>query len=85
MAVKNKIPKFAVCINNKDYPASLELHKIYRVIPDEEAEADGDLRVVDESGEDYLFPANYFLLLALPAALTKQLNISFARLSQQAA
>ncbi|GAB4578290.1 MAG: hypothetical protein Fur0022_10250 [Anaerolineales bacterium] len=85
MATKKQFPKFAICINNKDYPASLELHKIYRVIPDEEAETEGDLRVVDESGEDYLFPASYFLLLALPATLTKQLNTSFARLAQQAA
>lgn len=85
MTTKNKFPKFAICINNKDYPASLELHKIYRVLPDEEAEVDGDLRVIDESGEDYLFPVNYFLILALPATLTKQLNTSFARLSQQAA
>ena len=85
MTTKNKFPKFAICINNKDYPASLELHKIYRVLPDEEAEVDGDLRVIDESGEDYLFPVNYFLILALPATLTKQLNTSFARLAQQAA
>ena len=45
--------QFVVCINNKDYPASLELHKIYRVVPDEDAAADDDLRVIDESGEDY--------------------------------
>ena len=43
--------KFAVCINNADYPASLELHKIYRVLPDEDAATHGDIRVVDESGE----------------------------------
>jgi len=85
MAAKIKFPKLAICINNKDYPASLELHKIYRIIPDEEAEAEGDVRVVDESGEDYLFPADYFLLLALPAKVTKQLTVSFARLVQQAA
>jgi len=84
MATKNKFPKFAICISNKDYPASLELHKIYRIIPDEDAEAEGDVRVIDESGEDYLFPTEYFLLLALPAALTKQLNTSFASLVQQA-
>lgn len=85
MAPKNKFPKFAICINNKAYPASLELHKIYRIVPDDDAEAEGDLRVIDESGEDYLFPAHYFLLLALPATLTKQLNTSFANLAQQAA
>ena len=46
--------RFAVCINNDGYPASLELHKIYRVLPDEDVKAEGDLRIVDESGKDYL-------------------------------
>lgn len=46
-------PIFAVCINNRDYAASLELHKIYRVLRDEDPAEDGDIRVVDESGEDY--------------------------------
>jgi hypothetical protein len=58
--------KFAVCINNQDYPASLELHKIYLVLPDEEALQDGDLRIIDESGEDYLYSADYFVLIELP-------------------
>lgn len=53
-------PSFAVCVDNSEYPASLELHKIYRVLPDQDAERDGDLRVVDESDEDYLYPATYF-------------------------
>jgi hypothetical protein len=61
--------RFAVCVNNTGYPASLELHKIYRVLPDEEAESDGDLRVIDESGEDYLYPAEYFVLIELPQAV----------------
>lgn len=52
---------FAVCINNAGYPASLQLHKIYRLLPDAGAEANGDLRVVDESGEDYLYPARRFV------------------------
>ena len=52
--------RFAVCIDNSGYPASLELHKIYRVLPDKEAEEDGDIRIVDESGEDYLFEADRF-------------------------
>ena len=47
---------FAVCINNTAYPASLELHKIYRVIADGDAAEDGDIRVINESGEDYLYP-----------------------------
>ncbi len=70
---KDKEIRFAVCVNNADYPASLELHKIYRVLPDEDAEADGDMRVVDESGEDYLYPADYFVLVELPKAVEKSL------------
>ena len=70
---KEKEIRFAVCVNNTDYPASLELHKIYRVLPDEDAEADGDMRVVDESGEDYLYSANYFVLVELPKAVEKSL------------
>ena len=61
----NFTPQFAVCINNSEYPASLELHKIYRLLPDEDAEKDGDVRVIDESGEDYLFRADYFITIEL--------------------
>lgn len=70
---ENPAPQFAICINNSEYPASLELHKIYRVLTDEDAEQDGDLRVIDESGEDYLFPADYFMLLELPAEVQRVL------------
>src|ERR1700752_415918 len=59
-------PQFAVCINNTDCPASLELHKIYQVLPDEEATRDGDIRVIDESGEDYLYPASFFVVIEVP-------------------
>ena len=55
-----------VCIDNDGYPASLELHKIYRILPDAVAAARGDLRVVDESGEDYLFPASAFAPIKVP-------------------
>lgn len=61
--------KFVVCLNNKDYPASLERHKIYQTIPDAEIEADGELRVVDESGEDYIYPAEWFIAVEVPAAV----------------
>jgi hypothetical protein len=57
---------FAVCINNKDYPASLELHKIYRVLNDENAANDGDMRIMDESGEDYLYPSKNFIIIDVP-------------------
>jgi hypothetical protein len=69
---------FAVCIDNSEYPASLELHKIYRVLPDEAARSDGDLRIIDESGEDYLFPADYFVAVDLPLPVARMLNRSFA-------
>ena len=58
--------KFAVCIENSAYPASLELHKIYRVLRDDDAAADGDLRIIDESGDDYLYPAHWFAAVDLP-------------------
>ena len=70
--------RFAVCVNNDEYPASLERHKVYRVLPDKEAEQDGDLRVVDESGEDYLYPAEYFVLLELPSNDARALSASFS-------
>ena len=65
--------RFAVCVNNVEYPASLELHKIYRVLPDEDAAVDGDFRVVDESGEDYLYPAEYFVMVELPQEVKESL------------
>ena len=71
--LKKTALKFAVCVNNSDYPASLELHKIYRVLPDKDAAADGDLRVIDESGEDYLYPADRFVPIVLPDAVQKSL------------
>lgn len=66
--------RFAVCIDNAGYPASLELHKIYRVLPDAEAESDGDLRVVDESEEDYLYPAERFVMVELPQKVEESLS-----------
>ena len=71
--------QFAVCIDNSEYPASLELHKIYRVLPDEDAAKDGDVRVVDESGEDYLYPADYFVVIEVPREAARALNKSLAR------
>jgi hypothetical protein len=64
-------PRFAVCINNTDYPASLELHKIYWVLPDEDAAKDDDLRVIDESGEDYLYPTDFFVLIDVPKVVER--------------
>jgi len=58
--------QFAICVRNKDYEASLELRKIYQVIPDVTAKGHGYLRVIDESGEDYLYPEGYFVPIELP-------------------
>jgi hypothetical protein len=75
MKKKNEsIPEFVVCINNEGYPASLELHKIYRLVPDKNAAVDDDLRVIDESGEDYLYPASYFAPIKVPAAVEESLR-----------
>jgi hypothetical protein len=65
---------FVVCINNTGYLASLELHKIYRIIPDPGATRLGSLRVVDESGEDYLYPAKWFVPVALPRRIRNSLS-----------
>jgi hypothetical protein len=66
-------PRFAVCVRNEGYEASLERNKIYPVLPDDEAEQDGDLRVVDESGEDYLFSADRFVAIEVPSAVRASL------------
>ena len=71
MRRKDSTPRFVVCINNSDYEASLELHKIYPVIPDLDAAQDGDLRIVDESGEDYLYAASRFVAIEVPKALER--------------
>jgi len=76
-------PRFAICIDNSNYPASLELHKVYRVIPDEDAQKDGDLRIIDESGEDYLYPPDYFVLIDLPHDAVATLDLSFSRDTHQ--
>ena len=60
-------PQFVVCINNGEYPASLEVRKLYQVVADRDAQAQGQLRVIDESGEDYLYPLQYFASVELSA------------------
>jgi hypothetical protein len=62
--------RFVVCIKNEGYKVSLETRKIYRVLDDPKAEETGMLRVVDESGEDYLFPGEYFVPIQVPSEAT---------------
>ncbi len=76
------LKKFAICLDNSDFPVSLEVHKVYQVITDEDAMADGDLRIIDESGEDYLYPADHFLLLPLPGNSHAHLEQSFSRFAR---
>lgn len=65
--------RFVICIRNDDYEVSLELRKVYQVIPDAEAANNHMLRVTDESGEDYLYPAKFFMSIELPEAVRKAL------------
>ena len=69
--------QFVVCLDNEGYPASLEVGKLYRFIPDDEAAANGLIRVIDESGEDYAFEAKRFHLMNLPPAVGKVLLAAF--------
>jgi hypothetical protein len=63
--------QFVVCIKNKDYAASLELRKLYQVVADETAAKLRQIRVIDESGEDYLYPEEYFVPVRLPQSAEK--------------
>lgn len=66
--------RFAVCVNNKGFEASLEVGKLYEVVADAEAESDDMLRVIDEDGEDYLFESSIFYPLAIPNDLAVALH-----------
>jgi len=68
---KTSDSRFVICVRNRSFAASLELRKVYRVIPDHEAESHKLIRVVDESGEDYLFPQTCFMALELPTPVAR--------------
>jgi len=70
---KQNLSEFVVCINNSGYPASLELHKIYRVLVDKDAVDETDIRIIDESGEDYIYPSSYFVPIQVPQIVEKSL------------
>jgi hypothetical protein len=75
MARAKKNHKVAVCVENKDCE-DLEKRKIYQVLPDDDAEKEGYFRVVDESGEDYLYPQSYFVLIPLPREAQETLQVA---------
>jgi hypothetical protein len=70
---KRVVRRYAVCIANGGSEASLERNKLYVVLPDRKAEADGLVRVIDEDGEDYLYPADWFVAVEVPKAVQASL------------
>jgi hypothetical protein len=66
--------QFAICVKNDGFEASLQIRKIYYLISDNEAKSHGLLRVKDESGDDYLFPEDFFVPLDLPSPIQARLN-----------
>jgi len=67
----SKRPQFVICVKNDGYSASLEKRKIYVALSDPGAEKHGQLRIIDESGEDYLYPKTFFRSIALPLSIRK--------------
>jgi len=65
-----------MCIDNKEYPVSLTLHKVYKVIPDAVGESYGDVRIVDDSGEDYLFAQGFFVTVAVPEEAEQSFDLT---------
>jgi len=76
MARKNGRVSYALCISNRGYRVSLMARRVYLVLPDPEAAKRGLLRVVDESGEDYLYPAKLFVAVELPREAGKAFRIA---------
>ena len=68
MPQNEPIRRFLLCLSNEGYPASLEVRKVYQALPDATAESRGFVRVIDESGEDYLYPSECFVAFDLPQA-----------------
>lgn len=71
--MRQPMKPFALCVDNTDYQASLILGKVYRIIPDSKAAKDDLIRIVDESGEDYLYHKSHFVFVDFPKAITKKI------------
>ena len=71
--MRQPVKDFALCIDNTDYEASLIRGKVYRILPDPRAAKDELVRIVDESGEDYLFDKEQFVFVDFPAAVRKKI------------
>lgn len=66
---------FIICVKNSGYEASLEVRKVYESIHDRQAEEHSQIRIIDESGEDYLYPANFFAPIRLPSVTKEKLEL----------
>jgi hypothetical protein len=75
--------RFAICVDNADYEASLILRKIYEIIPDEAAARDDLLRIIDESGEDYLYHQSHFIVVEFPIEVEHALLTSQGMTAEQ--
>jgi len=75
-ASRGKEQGFAVCLRNEGYAASLEVRKLYAFLDDADAEANSLIRVIDESGDDYAYPARMFQKLVLPAEIQRTLRLA---------
>jgi hypothetical protein len=76
MEAESKQPRFAVCINNSTYPDDLKVRTVYQVLPDDSAAKSNYIRVIDETGEDYLYPAEYFVFVDVPPEAAKALMLA---------
>ncbi|MEP7039367.1 MAG: hypothetical protein ABI891_13620 [Acidobacteriota bacterium] len=72
-------PRFAICINNNDYPDDLQVRTVYQILSDELAAKSDYIRVIDETGEDYLYPAAYFVFVEVPSEQGKTLILAAAQ------
>ena len=70
--------EFVICVDNHGYEVSLEMRKLYEIIPDVDAEKHGQIRVIDESGEDYLYPITLFDNIALPVHVLERVYHALA-------
>lgn len=73
MAGRTQRARFVLCTDNSGFPAALEVRKLYRVLPDAAAKKRGLLRIVDESGEDYLYPSDLFVPIDVSASTARLL------------
>lgn len=74
--MKKSEAQYVICVKNRNHRASLELRKIYRRLSDTTATRHGLVRIIDESGEDYLYPADYFIAIHLPQAVEKAIVLA---------